>query len=78
MSETSKAVNTFFKDAVRTDIDKLVYELMLSERQEKIYEMFYIKKHDINFISDTVGCCPRAVQKDLRIIRKKIVKCLGL
>ena len=78
MSESSKAVNTFFRTAIKRDIDGLVDDLLLSARQEKIYELFYVKKLDINYISDTVGCCPRIVQKELRTIRKKIVHALGL
>ncbi len=74
MSTTSKTVNSFFRDAVRKDVDGLSKDLLLSERQEKIYEMFYLRKHDISFIADTVGCCPRVVQKELRTIRSKIVK----
>ena len=78
MSETSKAVNAFFKDAVKKDIEGLVDDLLLSPRQEKIYELFYLRKNDINFIADTVGSCPRVVQKELRTIRRKIVSALGL
>lgn len=78
MSTTSKAVNSFFRDAVLKDVDGLSKDLLLSERQEKIYEMFYLRKHDINFIADTVGCCPRVVQKELRTIRRKIVIALDL
>ena len=78
MSTTSKAVNAFFKTAIKNDVDGLVEELLLSKRQEQIYELFYIKKLDINYIADTVGCCPRIVQKELRTIRKKIVSALGL
>ena len=78
MSTQSKTVNAFFRDAIRKDVDCLVYDLLLSERQERIYELFYIKKNDINFIADKLGCCPRVVQKELRIIRKKIVTALGL
>ena len=78
MSATSKAVNEFFRDAVRKDVDGLAYDLLLTKRQERIYEMFYIQKHDINFIADTVGCCPRVVQKELKTIRKKIVNHLDL
>jgi len=78
MSETSRAVNAYFRDAIRVDIDGLAYELMLTQRQNRIYEMFYIEKQDINFIADSIGCCPRIVQKELRIIRKKIVSALGL
>lgn len=78
MSETSKAVNAFFRTAIRRDIDGLVDDLLLSRRQERIYELFYIKRMDINYIADTIGCCPRIVQKELRTIRKKIVSALGL
>lgn len=78
MSTTSKAVNEFFRNAVRKDVDGLVYDLLLTKRQERIYEMFYIQKLDINFIADTVGCCPRVVQKELKTIRKKIVNHLDL
>ena len=78
MSESSKAVNAFFRDAIRKDVDGLAYDLLLTSRQEKIYEMFYIQRQDINFIADTIGCCPRVVQKELRTIRKKIVNHLDL
>ena len=78
MSATSKAVNEFFRDAVRKDVEGLERELLLSDRQLRVYDMFYLKRHDINFIADTIGCCPRVVQKELKTIRKKIVNALGL
>ena len=78
MSATSRVVNEVFRNAVRKDIDGLAYDLLLTPRQNTIYEMFYIQKHDINFIADTVGCCSRVVQRELRTIRKKIVSHLDL
>lgn len=78
MSTTSKAVNAFFRDAIRKDVDGLAYDLLLTKRQEQIYEMFYLRDLDINFIADTIGCCPRVVQKELRTIRRKIVNKLDL
>ena len=63
---------------MRKDVEGLSYELLLSDRQLQVYEMFYLKKQDINFIADTIGCCPRVVQKELKTIRKKIVNALGL
>lgn len=78
MSATSKAVNEFFREAVRKDVEGLACELLLSDRQLRVYDMFYLKRHDINFIADTIGCCPRVVQKELKTIRKKIVNALGL
>lgn len=73
MSTTSKTVNAFFKNATRKDVDGLTYSLLLTARQEQIFEMFYLQRHDINFIADTIGCCPRVVQKELRTIRKKLI-----
>jgi len=78
MSTESKAVNAFFHNAIRKDVDGLAYDLLLSQRQDRIFEMFYIQRHDINFIADTIGCCPRVVEKELRTIRKKIVAHLEL
>lgn len=78
MSEQSKAVNLYFRNALRKDVDGLEYDLLLSARQEQIYNMFYIKKNDINYIADTIGCCPRVVQKELKTIRRKIVDALDL
>lgn len=78
MSVTSKAVNAYFRNAIRKDVNGLAYSLLLTRRQERIYEMFYIQKHDICFIADTIGCCQRVVQKELRTIRRKIVNKLDL
>ena len=78
MSTTSKAVNAFFRDALRKDVDGLAYDLLLTKRQEQIYEMFYIQRQDINYIADSIGCCSRVVQKELKTIRKKIVNHLEL
>ena len=73
MSDISRAVNAFFADAVQKDVESLPQDLLLTKRQEKVFRMFYIERHDINFIADTVGCCPRVVQRDLRAIRRKLV-----
>ena len=78
MSEASRAVNAFFRTAVRRDVDGLVDDLLLTKRQRMIYDMFYIQRDDINYIADYVGCCERVVKKELRIIREKIVTQLGL
>lgn len=78
MSDSVKRVNSFFRHAVKRDIEGLEDQLLLTDRQYKIYSLFYIEKKDINFISDTVFVSPRAVEKELRIIRKKIVNHMNL
>lgn len=78
MSDTSRAVNEFFKSAVKRDVDGLEENLLLSARQTKVYRMYYLEKHDVCFIADTVGCCERVVKKELRNIRRKIVAEMNL
>ena len=78
MSDTSRAVNAFFRDALRKDVENLSYELMLTDRQDMILQLFYIRRKDINYIADEVGCCPRVVQRELRSIRRKLAGKLDL
>lgn len=72
MSDTSRKINAFFRNASRADVSMVKSEILLSERQERILEMFYIKRHDVGFIADTLGCAPVVVYKELAKVRKKI------
>lgn len=78
MSESVRRVNGFFRNAVKRDIEGLHEQLLLTDRQYRIYSLFYIERKDINYISDCVYISPRAVEKELRVIRKKIVKHMNL
>lgn len=78
MSKIIKNINNFFKKAVKKDINKINNEIVLSERQQKIFEMFYIKKQNIDFIADSLCVCKMVVNNELKIIRIKIVKILEL
>ncbi len=75
MNEESKPrkVNRFFRHAVKRDIEGLEEQLLLTDRQYKIYRLFYLEHKDLNFISDCVYISPSAVEKELRLIREKIV-----
>lgn len=74
MSDLIKFINSFFKQAIKEDVDEVKSKIILSERQEKIFEMFYIKRNDINFIADTLGVCPMVINNELKAIRQKIIK----
>lgn len=78
MSKIIKKINDFFRNAIKEDVDKINNELVLSERQQKIFEMFYIKKQNIDFIADSLCVCKIVVNNELKIIRIKIVKILKL
>lgn len=78
MSQSVKEINKFFKTAVRSDLDGVKDDLLLSDRQDKIFHMYYIRKLDINFIADDLGVVPLVVSNELKTIRKKLVKVLDL
>ena len=73
MSQTVKQVNSFFKCCTKQDEQKLYEKMLLTDRQETIYRMYYLKDKDINYIADTLNVCVGVVNKELKIIRKKIL-----
>ena len=74
MSEIIKSINRFFKFAVRKDVEKVRNDIILSERQMKIFNMFYIERHDINFIADSLNVCSMVINNELKVIRIKLMK----
>ena len=78
MSAIIKRINNFFRKAVKKDVDKIKSEIILSERQQQIFEMFYIKEQNIDFIADSLCVCKMVVNNELKIIREKIAKILDL
>lgn len=70
--ESVRNINSFFKSANRSSIDDLLSKVVFSERQEKIFNMFYIKKYDIGFIADMLNVCESVIKRELRAIRIKI------
>lgn len=76
MSTKSKAVNTFFKTAIKSDVEKIKGDIILSDRQDKIFTMYYIQRKDRNFIADTLYISATVVDRELKIIRDKILRIL--
>lgn len=78
MAELIKEINSFFRLADRNEVNDVLDNLILTERQTKIFSMKYIKGNDINYIADSLGCCPRVINSELKHIRTKIAKHLHL
>ena len=72
MSDTVKKINAYFKNANRADVDNLLSKIILSDRQSKIFEMFYLKRYGIDFIADDVCVSPTVISEELKLIRCKI------
>lgn len=67
-----QTINAYFKIATRADVNNLLSKIILSERQQRIFEMFYIKRQNIGFIADTLGFSERVISEELDLIRRKI------
>lgn len=77
MSQLVKTINEYFRNALKIDIDHMAEQLALSDYQYDIFYRYYVRKQNIDFIADTVGNSSDGISKDLKRIRKKIVRFLG-
>lgn len=73
-----KRINDFFRKAVKKDVEQITSNIVLSERQKIIFDMFYIKRQNIDFIADSLCVCKMVVNNELKVIRGKIVKILEI
>ena len=72
-----KAVNKYFRTAIRADVDRIKNDIILTDRQDTIFNMFYIQRKDRLFIADTLCISPTVVDRELRRIRDKILRILS-
>lgn len=72
MNTIVRTINAYFKIATRADVNDLLSKIILSERQMRIFEMFYLKRQNISFIADTLGFSERVISEELDSIRCKI------
>lgn len=72
MNFTVRKINKWFKNATRADVNDLLSKVVLSDRQTRIFEMFYIKRQNIGFIADSLFCSQTVVNEELFLIRDKI------
>ena len=78
MSATVRKINEWFRNADRYDVNILLEKIVLSDRQTRIFEMFYIKRQNIGFIADTLGFSERVISEELDRIREKIERAIPL
>ena len=67
-----KIINKFFKFANRADVDDLLSKVILTDRQEKVFNLHYLKGFDVCYIADDLGFSTTVINEELCIIRNKI------
>ena len=76
MSATVRKINEWFRTATRADVNELLEKIVLSDRQTRIFEMFYLKRQNIGYIADTLFVSTRVVSEELDKIREKIERAM--
>ena len=76
MNTAVRKINAWFRTATVSEFESLRSKIILSERQSRILEMFYLHGHDIDFIADSLNTCRSVVNEEIRHIRDKIEKVL--
>ena len=76
MSQLSRKINEFFRLATRKEVKEIKDNIFISDHLEKVFDMFYIQKLDINYIAYKTGYSRGKIEADLRLLRSKISKLL--
>lgn len=72
MTKEVKIVNDFMRSATRAQVDEVLSDVILSDRQRKIFDLHFIRRMDIGFTADELGYSSSVICVELRIIRRKI------
>ena len=72
MPSTVRKINSWFRSVKKSDLDKLLGEVVFSDRQAKVFEMFYLKRLNIGYIADTLCVSQTVINVELKSIRSKI------
>lgn len=68
-----KLLNRFFKTATKSDVDELMDNILVSERQEYVFAQYFLKKKDVCFIADSLCVSPRVISREIRELRIKLL-----
>ena len=72
MTKEVKIVNDYIRNATRAQVEKVLSDVILSDRQRKIFDLHFIRRMDIGYTADELGFSPSVICVELRIIRRKL------
>lgn len=74
MSEVLTFINNILKYADKHTIKTILDECIFTDRQLDIFKLKYIHNKDIDYISNKLNFSRSTVNRELKIIRRKIEK----
>lgn len=73
MSDVTR-LNEFLRSVSRPDFESVAGRLLLTERQEKVLDMYFVKRKDVGFIADALFISPRVIRREIHRIRSRILR----
>lgn len=74
MNQRSKDARARLRKATRAEFESLVYEALLTPRQEKIIRLHIAEKIPVAYIAERYCMSEGTVRKDLQAVYEKIAK----
>lgn len=74
MSDIVKRVYLYFRTASKKEVDYIRDNCIFTDRQKQIFEMYYIRRQNVGYISDIINVSQIVVNVELKLIREKIIK----
>lgn len=74
MSDIVKRVNLYFRTANKKEVEYIRENCIFTDRQKQIFEMYYIRRQNVGYISDIINVSQIVVNVELKLIREKIIK----
>lgn len=74
MNQDSKEARVRLRMATRAEFESLVYEALLTPRQEKIIRLHIAEKIPVTYIAERYCMSEGTVRKELRKIYEKVAK----
>lgn len=69
-----KLINSYFKFADKSKIAELKNKVLFSDRQNIIFDLYYVQGKDCGFIADSLCVCSGVITKELHAMREKMVR----
>ena len=68
-----RKVNEFFRGITQKELDDILGNIVLSDRQKSIFTMYYINRKNVGFIADSLFVSESVIKRELKIIRNKLM-----
>lgn len=65
-------INNYFSHATKKNVEELLSQIIFSDRQEFIFNQYYIHKKSCGWIADELCVSVSVVTKELHEIRNKL------